>query len=42
MIKKYASYDCVSADKFGKRTVSLGLRFYKCCDVCFVLVEITD
>ena len=42
MIKKYASYDCVSADKFGKRPISHGLRFYECCDDFFVLLEITD
>jgi len=38
MINKYASYDRVSGEKYGKRPVSLGLRFYKCCHVCFVLV----
>ena len=38
MINKYASYDHVSGEKYGKRSVSLGLRFYKCCHVCFVLV----
>ena len=42
MIRKYASYDCVSADKYGKRPVSLGLRFYECYHVCFILVQITD